>query len=203
MESQFTAIPTQATSDDSTRVSLSVGGCSNTQAELDHLAGKIQQEAMTAQRPTMRLEQMVKLLQAEKAEFVHALLDLLTSAQIDLSQPIHFHMKNGQLAVAEQPKPHYQAHQIDYLFAQCTKLADDFAHLEEHTRAVEMGRIATAAYGDWKQNQDPTSIKGITRTAMFQLQNMSGATLQQNKLRLVLEGQAQRQLSFNRKFSFA
>jgi len=203
MESQFTALPTQATSDDSTRVSLSIGGCQNTQAELDHLADKIQQEAMTAQRPTMRLEQMVKLLQAEKAGFLSALLDLLTNAQIDLSQPIHFHLKNGQLAVAEQPKSHSQAHQIDYLFAQSPKLTEDFAHLEQHTRAVEMGRIATAAYGDWKQNQDPTSVKGITRTAMFQLQNMSGATLQENKLRLLLEGQAQRQLSFNRKFSFA
>lgn len=203
MESQFTALTAQPESDGSTRVSLSVGGCRNTQAELDHLADKIQQEAMSAQRPSMRLEQMVKLLQAEKAAFLTTLLQLLRSAKIDLGQPLHFVLNGDQLEVPDQPKPHSQAHQIHYLFAQSPKLAEDFAHLESHTRAVEMGRIATAAYGDWKQNQDPSSVRNITRTAMFQLQNMSGATLQQNKLRLVLEGQAQQQLSFNRKFSFA
>lgn len=200
---QSTSVSTQPHSDDSTRVSLSISGCHHTQAELDHLANKIQQEAMSAQRPSMRLEQMVKLLQAEKAEFLSALLRLLHDANIDLSQTLHFTRHGHQLTVPEHPKPHDQAHQINYLFAQSPTLADDFMHLESHTRAVEMGRIATAAYGQWKQNQDPTAARNITRTAMFQLQNMSGATLQQNKLRLVLEGQAQQQLSFNRRFSFA
>lgn len=209
MKAPFSALANQPVADDhadaysATRVSLSVGGCRNTQAELDHLADKVQQEALMAKRPSMRLEEMVKLLAAEKAEFVQELLTLLREANIDLNQPLHFLLNGQQLEVAPAPKSHPQANQINYLFAQTPKLTHAFMHLEAHTRAVEMGRMATAAYGEWKQHQDPSIARNVTRSALYQLQNMSGGTLQHNSLRLLLEGQAQRQLSFNRKFSFA
>lgn len=188
---------------DGTRVSLSVSGCQGIQAELDQLADKVLQEVSTKQRPNMRLEQMVKLLQMEKAAFEQSLAKLLATAQIDSTSPIHFRLNQQQLQMVEQSTIHPHAREINYLFAQAPKLAHDFAHLEQHVRAIEMGRIATAAYGDWKQHQDPTAVRNITRTAMYQLQNMSGACFQHKKLTLILEGQAQRQLSFNRRFSFA
>jgi len=187
----------------STRVSLNVGGCQNTQAELDHLADHVQKEALNATRPSMRLERMVTLFKAEKNAFTHHLKDILAQANIDLTQPLGFTLQGKELTLNTAGQAHPQARELAYLLAQAPKLADEFLHLEQHARAIEMGRIATAAYGDWKRHQNPSIARNMTRTAMTQLQSISGATLQHGQLFLVLEGQSQKHLSFQRKFHFA
>ncbi len=187
----------------STRVSLNVKGCQNTQAELDHLADHVQKEALNATRPSMRLERMVTLFKAEKNAFIRHLKDVLVQASIDLTQAISFTLQDQELTLSPVGRQHSQAGELEYLLAQSLKLADEFLHLEQHARAIEMGRIATAAYGDWKRHKNPSIARNMTRTAMTQLQKISGATLQHGQLHLVLEGQSQKHLSFQRKFHFA
>ena len=188
-------------SSSSTQVSLSVGGCRQTQNELDLLAAKVQKEALNAERSSMRLEQLARAVQAEKLAFETKLVSLLKQSGVQLDQPLCFCVYKGELKLTDPQHP--QASRIHYVLAQSPTITDEFIHLEQHLRAIEIGRMATSAYGHWKRKGDVVSAQNLTRTTVSRLQHMSGARLQNGQLSLLLEGQSQRQLSFYRKFDFS
>ncbi len=180
-----------------TRVSLSVRGCDMTQSELDNLNHSIQNETG---RHSTKLEHMAKQVQVEKQAFSAKLQEMLSIAGIDLNHPLSFTHKNARLVVTCE---HPQSSLINQILFSSHSLIDDFKNLEDHMRTLEMGKVATSAYGEWKQNNHAATVQDMTRTAMYQLQNISGGRLINGQLSLSLEGQAHRQINFNRRFNFS
>lgn len=183
----------------STRVSLNVRGCHLTQSELDQLNRTIQNEA-GRRAPSTKLEDVARHARMEKQAFSAKLQDMLRDAGVDLEQPLAMDILDDQLRLLSN---HPQQVLVEDVLARNHSLKHDFVLLQDHLRTVEMGKVATAAYGEWKQSNHVGTVQSMTRSAMYQLQNISGARLIKGELTFSLEGQAQRQLNFNRRFQFA
>lgn len=186
----------------STRVSLSRSANKNSTQDLDYLTRQMYSdlvEVNSASQQNTRLEEIARKVQLERQVITSLLSSALSDAGISGESAIQLELKEDSVTVSHHPK----SSQLNYLFAQNIRLTEQLIRLQKHIRVVQMGLIAASAYGEWKQKTDLAQVKNLMSASMQQLTNIQGAQFQNGKLTFALDGQADRQKQFNRRFSFA